>query len=89
MELFGDSGLIELLKNIFGEAASRQFMQTCSIFALAAFVHARQVRKEIRTQFEIIATVLRQDLDAQQKMFGLLSGRVDKLEEHIFKNRNN
>jgi len=85
MDLFSDSGTLDLIKNLFGEAASGQFMRTCSIFALAAFIHARQVRKEIRTQFDLLVTVLRQDLDAQQKMLGILSGRIDKLEQHIFK----
>lgn len=80
------SGLdVELVKNFFGEAASSEFTRTLVIFGLAALVHARQVRKEIKTQFGELVAVLREDLDATKTMIGSLSGRVAKLEERYIK----
>lgn len=73
----------EFVKNILGEAASSDFTRTCAIFALAAFVHGRQMRKEIKAQFGLLVTVLKEDLDAQQKVLGLHAVRLDKIEERL------
>lgn len=73
----------ETIKNILGEAASSEFARTCMIFALAAFVHARQVRKEIRAQFELLVSVLRDDLEGQRKVLGLHAVRLDNIELHL------
>ena len=85
MNLLADTGAAEVIKNIFGEAASGEFVRTCSMFVLAAYVHSRQVRKEIKEQFTTLVSVLKQDLDAQQKMLGLITTRLDRIESIVFK----
>lgn len=71
---------VDALRGLFSEAVSHQFTQTLMIFAAAAFVHGRQVRKEIKTQFGELINVLRADLDAQKNVLGKLAGRVDNIE---------
>lgn len=73
----------ELIKNFLGEAASSEFMKNCSIFALAALLHAKQMRKEIRTQVGLLISVLREDLHAHKNLIGSLDQRVGKIEEHL------
>ena len=73
----------ELLKNILGDALTGEFVKTCSIFSLAAYVHSKQVRKEIKMQFGALISVLQMDLDAQKKTLGLLYDRVDTIERHL------
>lgn len=43
---------LEKLSVIFGEAAASQVLHYGFFFTLAALIHARQVRAEIRAQFE-------------------------------------
>lgn len=83
LDLFSGSLDPELLKNLFGATASGDFMRTCAIFALAAFVHARQVRKEIKAQFALLVSVLQADLEAQKKNVGMLAERIDKIEVRL------
>ncbi len=85
MNLLADTGAAEVIKNIFGEAASGEFVRTCSMFVLAAYVHSRQVRKEIKDQFSILVSVIKQDLDAQQKILGVFGERLAKIESVVFK----
>lgn len=63
------------------DTAANQVAQYGSFFTLAAWIHAGQVKREIRSQFEIVtiainnvADVLRQDLDK-------LNSRVEALEK--------
>lgn len=70
----------EVIKRLIGEAASADFLRMCAMFSLAAFIHARQVRKEIRDQLGVLITVLREDLDATKSMLGTLHTRVDRIE---------
>lgn len=85
MSLLADTGIADVIQNIFGQAASGEFVRTCSMFVLAAYVHSRQVRKEIKDQFSTLVAVLKQDLDAQQKMLGLITSRLDRIESIVFK----
>lgn len=80
LDLFGSGVDLEVLKNIFGAAASSDFTRTLSIFALAAYVHAKQVRKEIKLQFGELVGVLREDLEAQKSVLDKLANRVDTIE---------
>lgn len=75
----------ELIKIIFGEAASQDFIRIGAIFALCAYVHSKQVRTEIRTQFGELVKVLREDLDTQQTILGKIIGRVDTIESILRK----
>lgn len=79
---------IEVIKNFLGEAAGTEFTKTCAIFGFAAMIHAKQVRKEIRTQFGELVSVLQKDLSAQQSVLAGLALRVDTLESRFkFKNK--
>lgn len=71
------------LKSFFGEALQTEFSRTLAIFAAAAWVHSRQVRKEIRAQFESLVGVLKQDLEGNKFLLGQLTGRVTKIEEKL------
>lgn len=83
MDLLGAFLDPEIIKNLLGDALSSEFMKTCSIFALAALIHAKQMRKEIRTQVGLLIDVIRQDLDSHRELIGTLRSRVDKLEQHL------
>ncbi len=50
------------------------------MFALAAFVHSRQVRKEIKAQFEILVGVLRDDLSSQNQRISGIESRLKQVE---------
>lgn len=73
----------ELIRNIFGQVAASEFARTCAIFGLAAFVHSKQVRQEIKTQFGGLIAAVREDLTAQREILGKLGTRVDKIEDHL------
>lgn len=73
----------EVLKNLLSEAASAELTKTLGIFGFAAWVHGSQVRKEIKTQFGSLISVLREDLDAQKNMLGNVVKRVEDIEAHI------
>lgn len=77
---FLDSKTLQL---IFGDAITKDFVRMLFIFAAAAFVHARQVRKEIRAQFGELVKVLRDDLEGQKFLIGKLAIRVDDIEEKL------
>lgn len=78
------SGLdMTIVANLFGDAAASEFARTCAIFALASFMHAQKVTKEIKTQFGLLINVIQADLDAQKDMLGTLHGRVARIEEHL------
>jgi hypothetical protein len=80
---FGSAPNPDDVINFLSTAAQADFTKTCSIFALAAFVHARQVRAEIKSQFGLLVTVLKDDLDAQKSLLAGLSTRVDKIETQL------
>jgi hypothetical protein len=69
--------------SFLSEAAQTEFARTCAIFALAAFVHSRQVRIEIKDQFTELVNVLKKDLEGQRFLLGNLSNRVSKIEERL------
>lgn len=83
MDLSGISELQEIVTSVLGNAASTDFLKTCSIFALASFIHARKVTKEIKTQFGLLVSVVQQDLDSQGKLLAALTNRVAKIEDHL------
>lgn len=65
------------------DAASAEFTRTCMYFGLAAFIHSRQVRKEIKAQFGELVAVLREDLEAQKSVLVGLTDRVVKIEKQL------
>lgn len=71
---------VESIRTLFGDAISSQFSRTLFLFTAAAFVHARQVRKEIKDQMGQLIGVLREDLDAQKTVLHNLSNRVETIE---------
>lgn len=73
----------ETIRSIFGEAVSKEFLKTLAIFSAAAYVHGRQVRKEIRTQVGLLVRVLQADLEGQKFLLGKLGSRVDKIEKKL------
>jgi hypothetical protein len=68
---------------LFGNALASDFTHNAAIFALAALVHASQVRREIKFQFGELVSVIKQDLEAQKSVLAGLTARVDKLEGKI------
>ncbi len=83
MESLGSPELVEVIKSFFGDAMSSEFVRTLAIFSAAAFVHGRQVRKEIKAQVGALIVVLEADLKGQKKMTEHLYDRVEKLEGHF------
>jgi hypothetical protein len=83
MELLSGLEISEIIKSIFGDAVSSDFIRTLAIFTAAAFVHGRQVRKEIKTQISALIIVLEADLQGQKKMTAGLHDRVERLEGHV------
>lgn len=83
MDLFSNVLDQEMLSRIFGDAVSKEFLRTLTIFGFAAFVHGRQVSREIKKQFGLLVSVLQADLDAQKNSLGQLDGRVSKIEKHL------
>ena len=80
---FGSAPNPDDVINFLSNAAQAQFTQTCSIFALAAFVHSKQVRAEIKLQFEALVKVLQLDLDAQKSVLELHGRRLDDIEKKL------
>ncbi len=78
------SGLdVESIKTFLGDALSHDFSRMLFLFAAAALIHGKQVRKEIRTQFGALIDVLKEDLDAQKSVLGKLAMRVDNIEAKL------
>jgi hypothetical protein len=73
----------ELLRSFLNEATATHFFHTLFIFSAAAFVHARKVSKEIKSQFSQLISVVRDDLKAQQILIANLSARMDNLENKL------
>lgn len=74
------------LAQFLGVALNHQVTQFSIAFTLAAFIHAQQVKKEIKLQMtgitealNSVATALRQDLAAQIKRIGNIEDGVAKL----------
>lgn len=97
MALFGvgGAGIVALLMSMnpvmlteyLNEAAASKVAQFGFLFTLAAWLHSGRVKKEIKTQFEIItdainnvAMALRQDLAAQTKRLDSLEDRLENIE---------
>lgn len=79
MELFsGDT-----LEAFFGDTLKAEFFRILFLFTAAAWIHGRQVRKEIKNQIGELISVLKEDLKAQKEMIGALTGRVTKIETHL------
>ena len=74
---------LDKIPELLGNAAQTEFVRTAAIFGLAAHIHAKQVRKEIKTQLGELVAVLKQDLDAQKAAFLSLTSRVDKIEKNL------
>ena len=73
-------GIVDGFVVFLNTALQTEFTRTCAIFSLAAFVHARQVRKEIKAQFGELVSVLRADLQSQGNRLSGIENRVDRLE---------
>lgn len=71
---------IEGVTAFFSEALQTEFARTLAVFAAAAWVHSRQVRKEIKQQFELLVSVLQKDLEGNKFLISQLTGRVTRLE---------
>jgi hypothetical protein len=78
----------EALKSFFSEASQSQIAQAGFFFTMAAWLHAGQVKKEIRKNFEALTTSIdkvadafREDLKAQGERLDNLALRVHNLEE--------
>ena len=74
---------LETVRSFLGDAASNEFTRTLTIFGAAAYVHARQVRAEIKEQIGRICDVLQKDLEGQKFLLGSLGTRVDKIEARL------
>lgn len=61
-------------------ALQAEFTRTLAIFSAAAWVHSKQVRREIKQQIGSLVDVLRADLEGNKFLLGNLSTRVDKIE---------
>ncbi len=72
-----------VVASIFGEAAQSEFIRTCAIFSMAAFIHGRKVAKEVKEQGQSLVAVIREDLDLQRKLLGGLTDRVANIEVHL------
>lgn len=59
------------------------FLRDCFLFALAAWIHSGRVKSEIRTQLGALVSIVKQDLDIQQKLLAALTSRVDDIEESL------
>lgn len=74
---------VDIVLKFFGDWAQTEFTKTLAIFTFAAYVHSKQVRKEVRAQFDKLVSVLQQDLDANKIMLGKLASRIDNIEGHL------
>lgn len=74
---------VEIISALLGDAMASEFYRTLALFTVAAWIHGRQVRKEIREQIGRLVSVLQQDLDAQKEVLCTLTGRVTKIENHL------
>lgn len=70
---------LEKLMGLFGEAATSQVVHYGSFFALAALIHARQVRAEIRNQF----TLLTVSIDKLSAALASHASRLDTVEQDV------
>lgn len=71
---------VDAVKSFMSDAASSDFTRTCAIFSAAAYIHASQVRKEIKSQITELVSVLKEDLSATRSMLASVVTRVDKIE---------
>jgi hypothetical protein len=71
---------VEAMRGFVSEALQTEFSRTCIIFSLAALLHSRQVRKEIKNQFDRLVEVLKDDLSKQSSRLGAVETRVERLE---------
>lgn len=72
----------DVIQAVFGSLQT-QFFQTLALFTAAAWIHGRQVRTEIKKQMGLLVEVLQQDLTAQKEVLASLTGRIDRIEEHL------
>lgn len=70
---------IESLLSLFGEAAQSQVVHYGGFFTLAAMIHGRQVRAEIRSQF----TLLTASIDKLSEALNAHATRLDKVEDDV------
>lgn len=83
MDLLDSFLSLEMIKTLLSEAAQNELARTCGIFGFAALIHSKQVRKEIKAQFGLLVSVLREDLEAQKSVLGKLTDRVDNIESKL------
>lgn len=72
-----------VVASLFGEATQSEFVRTCAIFSLAAYIHGKKVAKEVKEQGQSLVAVIREDLDLQRKLLGALTERIDRIEVHL------
>jgi hypothetical protein len=74
---------IEAFRDFVNDAAANEFARTSLIFVAAAWVHSRQVSKEIRKQVGTLVEVLEKDLRVQQTVLRHLTARVSRIESKL------
>lgn len=70
----------EYITALVGDAVSKDMARFTVAFGLAAWLHSRQVRKEIKTQFSALISVLERDLSMQSERLGKVEARMDRIE---------
>lgn len=80
----------ETISSLMGEALGHQVTQFGIAFAIAAWVHAGRVKKEIKEQMsnvvaavDNVASVLRQDLTHQSERIGHIEDGLGKLTTRV------
>lgn len=74
---------IEAVRDFLGDAAASEFSRTLLIFTAAAWVHSRQVSKEIRKQIGALVHALEKDMRFQQSVLKHLTARVSRIESKL------
>ena len=76
----------EIIKTLFGEAASNQIAQAGFFFLIASWIHSGRVKKEIKLNFaglteaiNNVADSLKKDLKSHSEILGKQAGSIDNL----------
>lgn len=70
---------LEKLMGLFGEAATSQVVHYGGFFTLAAFIHAKQVRAEIKNQFSLLMS----SIDNLSRALASHASRLDTVEQDV------
>lgn len=73
----------DTILSFLGEASRNQVVHSGFFFTLAALLHAKQVRKEIATQFSTISLALNNVADALKQDLVKHSERLDRVEKDV------